>query len=106
MSFSRKDLILLHKYKDENFKKALVEYTVGLVKHEVFRLAMKGETMARVACDWAHTQAELDGLAKEEQQVRELVKEAFKDSVVQVDTTKVSLIFYQFWEIVVTVNWG
>jgi len=106
MQFSRKDLILLQKYKDDNYKRALVEHTVSLVKYEVFRLAMKGETMARISCNWATTQAELETLAKEEQQVREQVKEVFKDSIVEVETTMISLVFYQFWEIIIKVNWS
>ena len=106
MHFSRKDLILLHKYKDDTYKQALVEHTVSLVKHEVFRLAMKGETMARISCNWASSQSELEGLVKEEQQVREQVKEVFKDSAVEVETTMISLLFYQFWEIVIKVNWS
>jgi len=48
MSFSRKDLILLQKYKDDNYRKALIEHVVSLVKYEVFRSAMRGETVVLV----------------------------------------------------------
>ena len=56
MTFSRKDLILLHKYKDDNYRKALIEHVVSLVKYEVFRSAMRGETIVRVSClaSWSH----------------------------------------------------
>jgi hypothetical protein len=83
-----------------------VEHAVSLVKHEVFRLAMKGETIARTSCNWASSKAELESLAKEEKQVREQVKEIFKDSIVDVETVKIGLVFYEFWEIVIKVNWG
>jgi hypothetical protein len=106
MNFSRKDLILLQKYKDDNYKRALVEHIVSLAKYEVFRLAIKGETMARISNTWASTEQELQDLRKEEQQVIEQVKAVFPDSTVEMETNKISLFFYEFWEIVVKVNWG
>ena len=106
MGFTRKDLILLQKYKDENYKRALVDSVVSLAKHQVFRSAMGGETMARVGMQWASTRKESEELQKEEQQVRDLLKEAFPDSRVEVDTNIVSFIIYEFVEIVVKVNWG
>ena len=39
MSYTRKDLILLHKYKDESYKKALVDRVVTSAKTEVLRVA-------------------------------------------------------------------
>jgi hypothetical protein len=106
MSFSRKDLILLHKYKDDSYRKALVEYVVSLVKYEVFRSAMRGETVVRVCCTWANTKEEVESLAKEESTVKEQIQSTFKDSVVDIQIGIISLIFYSFWEIVINVNWG
>ena len=106
MGFTRKDLILLQKYKDENYKRALVDSVVSLAKHQIFRSAMGGETMARVGMQWASTRKESEELQKEEQQVRDLLKESFPDSRVEVDTNIVSFIIYEFVEIVVKVNWG
>jgi hypothetical protein len=48
----------------------------------------------------------VEGLSKEEVAVKEQIQAAFKDSVVEIQTGPVSLIFYSFWEIVVNVNWG
>lgn len=106
MSFSRKDLILLHKYKDDSYRKALIEHVVSLVKYEVFRSAMRGETVVRVSCTWANTKEEVEALTKEEAAVKEQIQATFKDSVVEIQTGPVSLIFYSFWEIVINVNWG
>jgi hypothetical protein len=106
MGFTRKDLILLQKYKDENYKRALVDSVVSLAKHQVFRSAMAGETMARIGLQWAATRKESEELQKEEQQVRDQLKEAFPDSKIEVDTNVVSFIIYEFVEIIVKVNWG
>lgn len=104
--FTRKDLILLHKYKDENYKKALVESVISLARHQVFRSAMNGETIARISMKWASSKEELEDLKKEETQVRDLLFESFKDSKIDVEINNISFIFYQFWEIVVRVTWG
>ena len=106
MGFTRKDLILLQKYKDENYKRALVDSVVSLAKHQVFRSAMSGETMARIGLQWAANRKESEELQKEEQQVRDQLKESFPDSRIEVDTNIVSFIIYEFVEIVVKVNWG
>jgi hypothetical protein len=79
---------------------------LSLVKYEVFRSAMRGETVVRVSCTWANTKEEVEGLAKEEATVKEQIQATFKDSVVEIQTGPVSLIFYSFWEIVINVNWG
>jgi hypothetical protein len=104
--FTRKDLILLHKYKDESYKKALVESVTSLARHQVFRAAMNGETIARISLQWASSKEELEDLKKEETQVRDLLSESFKDSKIDVEINNISFIFYQFWEIAVRVNWG
>lgn len=106
MSFTRKDLILLQKYKDENYKRGLVDSVVSLTKHQVFRTAMSGETMARINLSWAANRKEMEELQKEEQKVRDLVKEAFPDSKIDVQTNHVNFVIYEFVEIVVIVNWG
>ena len=106
MSFTRKDLILLHKYKDENYKRALVESVLSLARHQVFRTAMSGDTMARISLHWASSKEELADLKKEEAQVRELLQQSFPDSKIEIETNNISFIIYQFWEIVVKVNWG
>ena len=106
MGFTRKDLILLQKYKDENYKRALVDSVVSLAKHQVFRSAMGGETMARVGMQWASTRKESEELQKEEQQVRDILKGEFPDSKVEVEVIFTSMIFYETVEIVVKVNWG
>lgn len=106
MGFTRKDLILLQKYKDENYKRALVDSVVSLAKHQVFRAAMGGETMARIGLQWAANRKEAEDLQKEEQQIREFLKESFPDSRIEVDTNIVSFIIYEFVEIIVKVNWG
>lgn len=106
MGFTRKDLILLQKYKDENYKRALVDSVVSLAKHQVFRSAMSGEVTARVSLQWASNRKESEELQKEEQQVRDQLKETFPDSKVEVDTNIVSFIIYEFIEIIVKVNWS
>jgi hypothetical protein len=67
---------------------------------------MSGETMARIALHWATNRKESEDLQKEEQIVRDQLKESFPDSRVEVDTNIVSFIIYEFVEIVVKVNWG
>ena len=106
MSYTRKDLILLHKYKDESYKKALVDRIVTYAKTEVLRVAMLGDTIARISATWASTKSELEGLKKEEGIVLEQLKELFKDSKIDITTNCVSFIVYEFWEIVVKVDWS
>ena len=62
--------------------------------------------MARIGLQWASTRKESEELQKEEQQVRDLLKDSFPDSKVEVDTNVVSFIIYEFVEIIVKVNWG
>jgi hypothetical protein len=104
--YSRKDLILLHKYKDESYKRALVERVVSLTKSEVFKAAMKGETLARISSEWASSQEQLASLQKEEQVVRDQLHTAFPDAKIEVDINSISFFFFSFWEIVVKVNWS
>lgn len=105
-SYTCKDLILLQKYRDENYRRALVEMVVCRAKHMVLAAAMLGETAARITVNWASTQAEYDGLQKEEQQVREQLKEAFRDAVVVVDSTRYNFIITEYWELAIRVTWG
>ena len=104
--FSRKDLILLQKYKDDNYRRALVDSIVCLTKHSVYQAAKDGQTMSRSSINWAYNKLEVADLQKEEQRVREILKESFKDAKIDVDTTHINLIFYEFWEITVKVNWA
>lgn len=106
MIFSRKDLILLHKYKDDNYKRALIDSVVSITKHQVFRTAMQGDTMARTSLAWASSQKELADLQKEESAVRQLIGEAFSDAKIDIQINHISLIIYEFWEIVVKVDWS
>ena len=106
MSYTRKDLILLHKYKDESYKKALVDRIVTYMKTEVLRVAMRGDTIARISAEWASTKAELDTLKKEEELVRTHLSQIFHDAKVEIVTNCVSFIIYEFWEIVVKVDWS
>ena len=104
--YSRKELILLQKYKDESYRKALVERIVSQAKAEVFRAAMAGETLARVSSSWASSSEELATLKKEEQVVRDSLNSFFPDSKIELEINVVSFIVYSFWEIVVKVNWS
>ena len=105
MSYTRKDLILLHKYKDESYKKALVDRVVTSAKAEVLRVAMLGDTIARISATWAATKDEMESLKKEETLVLEQLKAIFNDARVDSTTNCVSFIVYEFWEIVVKVDW-
>jgi hypothetical protein len=106
MSFSRKDLILLQKYKDDKYKLALIDSVVSLTKHQVFRTAMQGDTLARISLAWANSQQELADLQKEESAVRQLIQSAFSDARVDIQTNHISFVIYEFWEIVVKVYWS
>lgn len=105
-SFSRKDLILLQKYKDDNYKRALVDSIVSLTKHTVYQAAKDGQTMSRSSMNWAYSKSELAELQAHEQKVRDLLKVAFCDAKIEVDTTHINLIFYEFWELTVKVAWA
>jgi len=104
--FTRKDLILLQKYKDDNYKNALTDSIISLAKYQIFRSAMAGDTMARVSMNWASNKIELGDLQKQEQIVRDNLKEIFRDSKIEVETNHINLLFYEFWEIVVKANWN
>jgi hypothetical protein len=67
---------------------------------------MNGDTVARISIQWASSKEELEELKREETQVRDILAESFKDSKINVDINNISFIFYNFWEIVVRVNWG
>jgi len=67
---------------------------------------MSGETMARISLHWAANRKESEDLQKEEQIIRDQLKESFPDSRIEVDTNIVSFFIYEFVEIVVKVNWG
>jgi hypothetical protein len=106
MSYTRKDLILLHKYKDEFYRKALVDRIVSSAKTEVLRVSMMGDTIARISASWAFTKEELESLKKEQDLVHQQLKDIFKDSKIDITTNCVSFIIYEFWEIVVKVDWS
>ena len=106
MSYSRKDLILLYKYKDESYKKALVDRVVSYAKTEVLKIAMGGDTIVRISTSWASTKAEVEELKKEEDVIHQQLKTIFQDAKVDIMTNCVSFIIYEFWEIVVKVDWS
>ena len=103
--YSRKDLLLLQKYKDENFKKALVDGIICQTKSVALFSAMKGETAVRVVCPWATTD-QAEEFAKEQAEILEKLKEIFKDSTVVLEVNRISFIIYEFCELVVRVTWG
>ncbi len=104
--YTRKDLILLQKYKDDAYKRALVDKVISNVRLAVLTAAMKGETICRVQSSWCSTKEEAEALQSQEQQIRESLKTIFPDSRVTVETSTVSFIVYEFWEIIITVSWG
>ena len=104
--YSRKDLILLQKYKDENYKRALVDKIVSQTKTQVFQAAMGGETITRLSVSWASSKKEAEELQAQESMIREQIKEIFKDSKVDVDLNSLNMILFEFWELVIKVNWG
>ena len=106
MSYTCKDLILLQKYKDENWRNALVEMTVSRAKWTVFAASMLGETSARISCHWASNREEYESLQKKEQQVRELLKETFRDAIVSVESTHMNFFITEYWDLVIVVRWG
>ena len=105
-SYTRKDLILLQKYKDEAYKKALVDKVISTTRQAVLTAAMKGETICRVQTSWCSNKEEAEALQAQEQTIRETLKSIFPDSKVTVETSTVSFIVYEFWEIIITVAWG
>jgi hypothetical protein len=104
--YSRKDLILLQKYKDENYKKALVDQIICQTKSTVLQSAAAGETAIRIALKWASTKEEAQDLQAQEAQIRELLKSIFPDVKVEVDVNSLNLLFFEFWELVLKLNWG
>jgi hypothetical protein len=105
-SYSCKDLILLQKYKDDTWRSALVEMTVSKAKWSIFAAATLGETSARISCHWASSKEEYDSLQKQEQLVRERLKETFKDANVTVDAQHMNFFITEYWELVILVRWG
>jgi len=103
--YTRKDLLLLQKYKDENFKKALVDGIICQVKSATVFAAMNGETAIRSVCPWASTAEQAEELEKEKKEILERLKEIFPDSLVIVESNRISFIIYDFWELVVRVSW-
>ena len=104
--YSRKDLILLYKYKDDSYKKALVDRIVCQAKAEVFKAAMQGDTIARISSAWANSKEEVEDLKKEKDAILEQLSTIFKDAIIDIETNLISFVIYQFWEIVVKVNWS
>lgn len=106
MSYTRKDLILLQKYKDENYKRALVDKIVSQVKSQVFQSAMNGDTVIRVSVNWASNKQEAEELQSQEALIRDSLKTIFPDSKIEVETNSLNMILFEFWELVLKVNWG
>ncbi len=105
-SYTCKDLILLQKYKDDNWRSALVEMTVSKAKWTVFASATLGETSARISCHWAASKEEYESLQKQEQQVRERIKDTFKDANVTVEAQHMNFFITEYWDLVIVVRWG
>jgi hypothetical protein len=105
MPYERRDLLLLQKYRDENFKKALVDGIVALVKAQVLLASMKGETSIRVQAPWAETRQQLEDYQKEEQLIRDGLEAIFPGSKIMVDSNHINLLFYEFWELIVVISW-
>jgi hypothetical protein len=106
MSYSRKDLILLQKYKDEKYKQALVDRVVTYAKTEVLKSAMSGETTMRITTSWAGGRAEMTELAKEEESIRKSLGDIFFDAKIEVITNSVSFVIYDHCEIIVKIDWS
>ena len=106
MSYTRKDLILLHKYKDEKYKQALVDRVVTYAKTEALKIAMSGETSMRITTSWAGGRAEMTELAKEEDSIRKLLSDIFSDARIEVITNCVSFVIYDHCEIIVKIDWS
>ena len=104
--YSRKDLILLQKYKDESYKRALVDRIVSQTKFHVLQAAMGGETAIRLAISWASGKQEAEELQAQEAAIRGSLKELFPDSKVEVDVNSLNMILFEFWELVIKVSWG
>jgi hypothetical protein len=104
-SYERKDLLLLQKYKDENFKKALVDGILSLTKAQVILASMKGETSIRVQAPWAESKAQAEEYQKEEQLIREGLEAIFPGSKIMVDANHINLLVYEFWELIVVISW-
>lgn len=104
--YTRKDLILLQKYKDENYKKALVDQIVCQTKATVLQSAAAGETAIRIAIRWASSKQEAEELQSQEAAIRQQLKETFTDLKVEVEVNSLSFILFEFWELVVKLNWG
>jgi hypothetical protein len=106
MPYTRKDLILLQKYKDENFKRALVDQIVSQIKAQTLQAAAAGETAIRLAVKWASSKQEAEELQAQEALIREGIKATFTDVKVEVDVNSLNLFLFEFWELVIKLNWG
>jgi hypothetical protein len=104
--YSRKDLILLQKYKDEAYKRALVDRIISQTRAQVLQAATGGETAIRLAINWASGKQEAEELQAQEAAIRAQLKEIFPDSRVEVDVNSLNMIFFEFWELVIKVSWG
>ena len=104
--YTCKDLILLQKYKDDKYRSAMVDLIVSRTKAAVIGAAIQGETVARASINWALTQKEADDMASKETEVRQILKETFKDGSVQVDVVHMNYFITEYWELVVRVAWA
>jgi hypothetical protein len=104
--YTCKDLILLQKYKDDKYRSAMVDLIISRTKAAVIGAAIQGETVARSSINWALTQKEADEMASKETEVRQLLKEIFKDGSVQVDVVHMNYFITEYWELVVRVAWA
>ena len=69
-------------------------------------ICVTGETTARVSCHWAGNKEEYESLQKQEQQVRERIKETFKDANVTVEAQHMNFFITEYWDLVIVVRWG
>jgi len=106
MSYSRKDLILLHKYKDEKYKQGLVDRIVSYAKTEALKVAMAGETIVRITTPWASSRVEMADLTKEEDLIRTQLIQIFHDAKIEVLKNSISFILYEYWELIVKIDWS
>jgi hypothetical protein len=106
MSYTRKDLILLQKYKDDAYKRALVDRVVSQVKAQTLLSATQGETALRIAISWASGKQEAEELQAQEAAIREQLKGIFTDVKVEVEVNSLNMILFEFWELVIKLNWG
>ena len=106
MSYSRKDLLLLHKYKDEKYKQGLVDRIVSYAKTEALKVAMAGETIIRITTPWASSRTEMAELTNEEDLIRTQLTQIFHDAKIEVLKNSISFIIYEYWELIVKIDWS